>query len=177
MKSLILTLLTPISLFMITACNPGEQSAPINTTHQGAGGLLMEYEVNYCEWTGEKIETVRYGAIINNDKSKLYFKSVECAIAWQLAMNNESDSKNLLVADFIHGKKLIPAVDAIYLQSTLRPSPGKLYISALEKSNTFMHGRVYEAYPGTFLEWDELVEFVKKEWGTTPVSPKAHQIN
>ncbi len=177
MKSFYLPLLISFSLFIIPACNPGEKSAPINTTHQGAGGLLMEYQVNYCEWTGEKIETVRYGALIKSGKTNHYFKSVECAIAWQLAANNKSDSENLLVVDFIHGKKLIPAVDAIYLQSTLRPSPGKLYISALEKSNTFMLGRVYEAYPGTFLEWDELVEFVKKEWGTTPVSPKAHQIN
>ncbi len=175
MKSLYLPLLISFFLFIIPACNTDQTETSI--THRNDGNILMEYEVNYCEWTGDKIETIRYGAIIKSDKSTLYFKSVECAIAWQLAMNNKSDSENLLVVDFIHGKKLIPAVDAIYLQSTLRPSPGKLFISALEKSNTFMHGRVYEAYPGTFLEWDELVKLVKMEWGTTPVSPKTHQIN
>jgi hypothetical protein len=106
---------------------------------------------------------VRYGAAsVTAEGNLLKFKAAEHLAAWMLAnADAAADAKSVLVVDFADGQNLIGLNDALYLRSMLRPSPGKLHITPISRNNQRMLTNIYEAYPGTFLEWEEVVELVR----------------
>ena len=151
---------------LVSGCADDKNTSDIRSD-KAASKVEFEYGTRFCEWTEDLIETVRYGAVITLNNRKIHFKSAECAAAWILQNEPDISDNEIQVVDFVDGRALIPARQALYLHSKLRPSPGKLYISALDRNNGKMLGRVYEAYPGPYLEWDEVLELVKREWGIT----------
>ncbi|TVQ07863.1 MAG: hypothetical protein EA364_16295 [Balneolaceae bacterium] len=160
--SAILIVLTA-AVFLFAACGP-EKQAP----HPGpsiktkvAGDIV--YGADQCDWCHKPIETVRYGAeLVRADGKILKFRAVEHLAAWMVQNGDEAGkARSVLVVDFADGKNMIGPKEALYLRSTLRPSPGQLHITPIHRNNERMLTNIYEAYPGTFMEWDELLELVK----------------
>jgi hypothetical protein len=56
-----------------------------------------------------------------------------------------------------------PVGDLVFLKSNNRPSPGGLFITPVETINIRMRTNIHEAYPGVYLEWDELLALVSNE--------------
>lgn len=174
MKKYVLITFSFLVLLMLTACNSNPDGQQASAMTKQSDLTEFEYGIHTCAWTGDLIETVRYGAVFASGEEKLYFNSVESLTAWMLKEGIPASLDDIKVVDFIHGKALIHPTEAVYLNSKLRPSPGKLHLSALDRHNDKMLGRVYEAYPGPFLEWDEMVAHVAGEWGLSIESFKAY---
>ncbi|MCH8569073.1 MAG: hypothetical protein LAT67_12440 [Balneolales bacterium] len=154
-----LSLLLPLLIFMLPLLQHcGKQTddaapAPIS----GLAADRMPYNDAICAFSGEQIRTARYGARVVNGTETLLFRSVEDMAGWLKANNKQPESLRLHVVDFIDGKRFIEVHEAVYLYSKLRPSPGGHHLSALDKSNEHMIQRVYEAYPGRYLSWEEML--------------------
>ncbi|MCC5904767.1 MAG: hypothetical protein JJU13_01050 [Balneolaceae bacterium] len=125
----------------------------------------VSYGNDICAFNGELIETERYGGrIVMNDGTIHNFMSVECVAGYYLKMEDKSAVESIKITDFVHGKKLMPVDELAYLKSHLRPSPNGMFLSAVDASNEKMKTFVYDAYPGPYLQWDEVLELVSEEW-------------
>ncbi|TVR35453.1 MAG: hypothetical protein EA390_01645 [Balneolaceae bacterium] len=125
----------------------------------------ISYGSDICSFTGKTIETVRYGGkIIMNDGEEHKFMSVECMAGFYLKMEDISLINYILTVDFAHGQQYLPVEDAVYLRSSLRPSPNGMNLTAVDASNERMKTYIYDAYPGEYLSWNEVLELVKDEW-------------
>lgn len=149
--------------FLLSACGPENK-----TPHPGpsiktkvAGNLT--YGTDECDWCHKTIETVRYGAeLVTVDGDILKFRAAEHMAAWIITNPDEAaKARSVQVVDFADGKNMIGVNEALYLRSSLRPSPGQLHITPIRRDNERMLTNIYEAYPGTYIEWDELLELVK----------------
>ena len=58
----------------------------------------------------------------------------------------------------------------VYLHSKLRPSPNGMFLTAVDASDKKMITYIYNAYPGPYLVWDEVLELVRNEWDLTGYS-------
>jgi len=134
------------------ATNSQNSSAASNEAEQ------MVYNELICDWSGELIRNARYGARAVNGTDVWHFRSVEDLVHWLKSEDRLAENYELHVVDFIDGKEFIGVHDAVYLHSKLRPSPGGHHLSALDKTNEHMKNRVYEAYPGPYLSWEEMLE-------------------
>lgn len=124
----------------------------------------LNYGVDVCAYTGDVINTTRYGGqMIFKNGDRLSFKSVEATAAYFLQLSDPSNVESLMIVDFAHGKQLMPVNDLKYLRSPLRPSPDGLFLTAVDASNTRMLGFIYDAYPGTYLTWNEVLNVVSNE--------------
>lgn len=125
----------------------------------------IDYGSDMCSFTNEVIETVRYGGKITmNDGTVHKFMSVECIAGFYLEMEDQDEIERLEIVDFAHGQKYLPVDELVYLKSSLRPSPNGLNLTAVDKSNERMKTYIYDAYPGDFLTWDEVLDLVDEEW-------------
>lgn len=149
--------------FLFSACGP-ENTTP----HPGpsiktkvAGDIT--YGTDACDWCHKTIETVRYGAeLVTADGTILKFRAAEHLAAWMIANRDDAArARSVLVVDFADGQNLIGVNEALYLRSSLRPSPGQLHITPINRNNKRMLTNIYEAYPGTFMEWEELLALVQ----------------
>lgn len=129
-----------------------------NKSEATAEADQMVYNELICDWSGEMIRSARYGARAVNGTDVWHFRSVEDLVHWLKSENRSAENLELYVVDFIDGKQFIGIHDAVYLHSKLRPSPGGHHLSALDKTNEHMKNRVYEAYPGPYLSWEEMLE-------------------
>ncbi len=125
----------------------------------------IDYGSDMCSFTNEVIETVRYGGKITmNDGTVHKFMSVECIAGFYLEMENQGEIERIEIVDFAHGQKYLPVDELVYLKSSLRPSPNGLNLTAVDRSNERMKTYIYDAYPGDFLTWDEVLDLVDEEW-------------
>jgi hypothetical protein len=125
----------------------------------------IDYGNDMCSFTGEPIETVRYGGkIVMSDGEIHKFMSVECTAGYYLNLTDKTDAESVEMVDFAHGQQFLPADELIFLRSTLRPSPNGLNLTAVDASNDKMKRYIHDAYPGEYLSWSEVLELVEAAW-------------
>ncbi|MCH8558012.1 MAG: hypothetical protein LAT84_09325 [Balneolia bacterium] len=158
-RNLTIAIIISAAAFLLLACTAGQSESPRDLSPDGGAAVndQMPYNELNCDWSGELIRNARYGARAVNGSDTWHFRSVEDLVYWLKAGERSSESLQLYVVDFIDGKRFIGIHDAVYLHSRLRPSPGGHHLSALDKTNEHMKNRVYEAYPGAYLSWDEMI--------------------
>ncbi|MEX0648847.1 MAG: hypothetical protein WEA56_12635 [Balneolaceae bacterium] len=133
----------------------------------------IAYGSDICSFSDEVISTVRYGGRMTLNNGKVHkFMSVECTAGYYLSMDDNSRITKIEIVDFAHGQKYMPVEELVFLQSSLRPSPSGLSLTAIDASNEKMKAYIYDAYPGDFYTWNEVLEIVEKEWGLTAGTSK-----
>ena len=165
MKSLKNIAVLMISVFALSACaNDTSTQNDHNSVKINMDVEKINYNVDVCAFTNDTIKTVRYGGRIELNDGTIYnFKSAEGTAAFYLEMDDTSKIKSIKVTDFAHGAQLLPVNDLKFLRSPLRPSPDGLFLTAVDANNEKMLTYVYEAYPGNYLTWDEVLDVVKSE--------------
>lgn len=171
--SLLILLAAAIPLFLLSACSwqsqkPGEPG-PNSASSRGeirisSEGFPLDYGTDVCAWSGQTLETVRYGGrVLLSDQTDLRFDSAENLARWYLANRQSARIASIGVVDFAHGQQLLPPEKLAFLQSRNRPSPGGMNITPVEAANERMRTNIYEAYPGTWMTWAELLERIETE--------------
>lgn len=162
-NEIIILILLPVIIACTSQVEENHTSSSASNTDQN-----MPYGEVSCEFAGSPVETVRYGGKITLvDGEELYFMSVECLAGYRLGMPDPDDVVEMQAVDFVDGKRLMDVEDLVFLHSKLRPSPNGLFLSAVDASNEKMKTFVYDAYPGPYLSWDEVLALVQKEWEDT----------
>lgn len=159
-------LIIPFLYFTIISCDgAGKQDVAAKKGPQIFEKIAgdIHYGTDVCSQSGKIIEVVRYGAVLQTKNGeRLKFNSAESmAMYIQTERIDSENIQSMFVVDFADGDALIPVKSALYLHSTLRPSPGKMHITPINRDNKKMLDYVYNAYPGTYIEWDEIVERVR----------------
>lgn len=171
MKKSFIILLTALSLLVTLSCT--QEAEQVNDVLLYTNNLDISYGEDICAYTNESIERVRFGGRITlKDGKKLKFMSAEATAAYYLTMDNRSEVKNIEIVDFAHGQQYLKADELVYLQSKLQPSPNGLYLTPVDASNEKMKTYIYDAYPGTFYSWDEVLELVSEEWDLSKAGTK-----
>ncbi|MFU8811488.1 MAG: hypothetical protein ACNA78_00900 [Balneolaceae bacterium] len=151
-----------MSLLMLSCAGEQEQE---ETVFIYTNEVDIRYGNDHCSFTGDAITTVRYGGkIAMNNGTEHKFMSVECMAGYYLGMQEKAEIKTMETVDFAHGQKFIPVEKAVYLKSSLRPSPNGLNLTAVDDGNEKMKQYIYDAYPGEYLSWNEVLDHVKAEW-------------
>jgi len=162
MKSKLSTLLF---LLLLIAAGCSEQAETNNDVFRYTNHLDISYGEDICAYTNKPIERVRFGGrMIMNEGEALKFMSAEATAGYYLEMENRDQVKSIEIVDFAHGQKYLPVDELVYLQSSLQPSPNGLFLTPVDASNEKMKNYIYDAYPGTFYSWGEVLELVSEEW-------------
>ncbi len=150
-----------LAMVVAAGCSKAESNGP-KMVAKTAGDI--DYGTDTCAWSGKTIETVRYGAVLElASGTRLTFNSAESMARYlQDPANSAKDYRKMWVVDFASGDKLVRVTDAVYLHSPNRPSPGGLRITPIERSNTKMQEYVHRAYPGTYIEWNDVLAMTKE---------------
>lgn len=154
-----------LSLLLLVSLSCTEERTQENSVFVYQNSVDIEYGSDICSFTGQPIETVRYGGKItmnNGDEHK--FMSVECVAGFVLNLDDRSEIDFIQIVDFAHGQQYLPVDQLVFLRSNLRPSPNGLFLTAIDKSNRRMVEYIHDAYPGEYMDWDELLELVGREW-------------
>ncbi len=160
MKYGIIIMIASASLILFGCAEQADQPEVNEVTAE-----QIDYGVDRCEFTGELIETPRYGGKLElRGGDSFTFKSIECLAGFYLNMDDIEEVESLKVVDFVDGKRLRDVGEMKFLYSKLLPSPNGMYLSAVDASDEKMLTYVYDAYPGPYLEWDEVLELVADEW-------------
>ncbi|WP_457635889.1 nitrous oxide reductase accessory protein NosL [Persephonella sp.] len=160
---LILLMAPAILFFMFASCEREIKPVPIN------------YGQDECDYCRMKITDPRYGSELILNTGKPYkFDSVECLAAFYIENKEKMKIHSLWVPDFI-SKKFIPAEKALYLHSKELPSPMGMNLTAFEKKEELE--KVKEKYGGEVLNWNQVVDLVKKEWIQKKHKMKMHNHN
>ncbi len=161
MKIKCIALLFPLLLIAVGCAEQTETNHVFTYTNH----LDINYGEDICAYTNKPIERVRFGGrMIMNDGEALKFMSTEATAGYYLEMENREQIKSIEIVDFAHGQKYLPVDELVYLQSRLQPSPNGLFLTPVDASNEKMKNYIYDAYPGTFYSWDEVLELVSEEW-------------
>jgi len=162
MKSKI-TLLLFFLLLIAVGCS--EQTETNNDVFTYTNHLDITYGEDICAYTNEPIERVRFGGkMVMSDGEVLKFMSAEATAGYYLEMENRNQVKSIEIVDFAHGQQYLPVDELVFLQSTLQPSPNGMDLTPVDASNEKMKNYIYDAYPGTFYSWDEVLKLVSEEW-------------
>ncbi len=125
----------------------------------------ISYGEDICSFSGETIERVRFGGkMVMTDGTEHLFMSAECTAGFYLGLDDKSTIVSIQIVDFAHGQKYLPVDELVYLKSPLQPSPNGLYLTPIDNSNERMKTYIYDAYPGEFFTWEEVLELVDREW-------------
>lgn len=166
------TILAFIAAFLAVACTQ-EDVRNTNDVFLYTNSVDIKYGTDICSFTKKPIETVRYGGKITLENGDVHkFMSVECTAGFYLGIDDKSTIKQIEIVDFAHGQQYLPVDGLVFLQSKLRPSPNGLFLTAIDNSNTKMKQYIYDAYPGTFMSWEEVLGLVQEEWDLS--GTKAH---
>lgn len=160
----ILIAVAAASLLLAAACS---QEAAHNHQQPAVQADItsISYENDTCALTGDTITVVRYGGEIEMQDGTVHkFMSVECVAGFYLGLDDKSQVKSVKIVDFAHGKKLLPPDELVYLNSSLRPSPNGMFLTAVDASNERMKSFIYDAYPGPYLQWEEVLVMVSEKW-------------
>lgn len=159
--------LTLLLLFLLlTAAGCSEQTETTNNdVFTYTNHLDIKYGEDVCAYTNKPIERVRFGGrMMMNDGEVLKFMSAEATAGYYLEMKNRNRIESIEIVDFAHGQKYLPVDKLVFLQSRLQPSPNGMNLTPVDASNEKMKNYIYDAYPGTFYSWDEVLELVSEEW-------------
>ncbi|GEM_PF-814524 len=162
----IITITTAV-IFMtaLFATGCSETRVEENSVFLYKNSVDISYGSDVCSFTGKTIETVRYGGKITmNDGTEHMFMSVECMAGFYLGLAEKNKVTEMVTVDFAHGQQFVPVDKAVYLRSHLRPSPNGMNLTAVDASNEKMKTYIYDAYPGEYLSWNEVLDLVKDEW-------------
>lgn len=159
-----------LTLFFIVGCNSGQFDNPNSGNSENwmakTPHIIAVDGSTSCVWCEKKVMNERYGGQIQKGSKIWDFMSAECMIAWMQDNDTLPEHYDRVeVVDFIDGKNLYPAVEATYLRSMLRPSPGGMHLSAMRPADERLQANIHNAYPGTFMNWDEVWELVKANRG------------
>ena len=126
----------------------------------------MVYGQDRDPFCGEAVDTERWGGEVRTpDGEILRFRSTECLAAFVLTARHAGDEVGRVrVVDFAHGWQLIDVERARFLRTPNLGSPDRLNLHPVSEDNERMLNNLHDAYPGTFLEWDEVLELVAREW-------------
>ncbi|MDQ7056224.1 MAG: nitrous oxide reductase accessory protein NosL [Persephonella sp.] len=161
-KNLLLLLVAP-ALFLFVSCEREFKPVPI------------KYGQDECEYCHMKITDPRYGSELLLKTGKVYkFDSIECLAAHYMEHKDKSKIHSLWVPDFLT-KRFIPAEKAYYLHTKNLPSPMGMNLSAF--SNTEELNRVKKQYGGEVLNWEQVLNLVKKEWIEKKHKKMHHHMN
>jgi len=163
-----------IGLMLLGGCNQASEKENTGDVYRYTNSVDIDYGTDICSYTNDVIETVRYGGKITmEDGSEHKFMSVECVAAFYLEMDNMEEVERIEIVDFAHGQQYLPVDKLTYLESRLRPSPNGMSLTAIDNSNEKMKDYIYDAYPGEFHTWDEVLELVGEKWNTNNDDSKA----
>lgn len=163
MKSKTVYLLIIPMLFVALACSQTEQEETGVMTYTNM--LDISYGDDVCDYTGKPIERVRFGGKITMKNGDIYrFRSAESTAAFLKTKADRREVDKVEIVDFAHGQKYLPADELVYLRSDLQSSPDGLYLTPVDASNERMKTYIYDAYPGPFYTWDEVLVLVTEEW-------------
>ena len=167
MIMVIRTLILIIAIgFVAAACSQDENRQNDVLIYENT--LDINYGEDICSFTGETIERVRFGGkIVMNNGTEHLFMSAECTAGFYLGLDDKSKVESIQIVDFAHGQKYLPVDELVYLRSSLQPSPNGLYLTPIDNSNERMKTYIYDAYPGEFFTWDEVLDLVDREWEIT----------
>lgn len=159
----IIAALVVAGLMWLGGCN--QSSEKNSEVFRYSNSVDIAYGNDVCSYSNDVIETVRYGGKITmNDGAVHKFMSVECVAGYFLEMEKREEIDRIEIVDFAHGQKYFPPDQLVYLQSSLRPSPNGLSLTAIDESNEKMKEYIYDAYPGEFYTWEEVLHMVGDEW-------------
>lgn len=162
-----------MALLLLGGCNQASESEG-NDVYKYTNSVDIEYGSDICSYTNDVIETVRYGGkIVMEDGTEHKFMSVECVAGFYLELGDKNSVEQILVVDFAHGQQYLPLDELIFLKSSLRPSPNGMSLTAIDDSNEKMKDYIYDAYPGEFYDWEEVLEMVSEEWNINQDEMKA----
>lgn len=157
------TKLAVIILFcsvIFTSCSQEQKKSAVKTSVSE-----IDYGTDICAFSEDTIETVRYGGKIElNDGTFLKFMSAECVAGYYIRLKDKQKIKRMEIVDFADGKKMLPVNELVYLNSPLRPSPNGMNLTAVDASNKKMRDYIYDAYPGDYLTWQDVLAKVENEW-------------
>lgn len=160
-----------LTAFIFAGCN--ENRTQEHSVFLYKNSVDISYGSDICSFTGKTIETVRYGGkIVMNDNTEHKFMSVECMAAYYLTLHDRDEVIEMVTVDFAHGQQFVRVDDAVYLRSALRPSPNGMNLTAVDASNERMKAYIYDAYPGEYLSWSEVLELVNQEWNLQQTAMK-----
>lgn len=153
-----------MGLILLGGCNQASEKET-SEVYKYTNSVDIEYGKDICSYSNEVIETVRYGGKITMDDGTVHkFMSVECTAGFYLEMENRDEIKRLEIVDFAHGQRYFPVDELAFLKSSLRPSPNGMFLTAIEDSNKKMKEYIYDAYPGEYYTWEEVLDMVGDEW-------------
>lgn len=159
------------TILMLSCSATPESSKQTSDASKDTKNQLAYDGSSVCAFSGERIETVRYGGRLTLDSGEvLEFMSAECLAGYVLQMKNSESVERLEVTDFTHGKRLMDVEEMVFLHSRLRPSPNGMNLSAIEAADEKMRNYIYDAYPGPMLTWNEVLDLVREEWNLTAVA-------
>lgn len=159
--------ITSLVMILLLLGGCGESTEKQNDVYLYTNSVDIDYGSDICSFTNDVIETVRYGGrIILQDGEEHKFMSVECVAGFYLSMSDteRENIESIDIVDFAHGQQYLPVDQLVFLKSSLRPSPNGMNLTAVDDSNERMKTYIYDAYPGDFYSWDEVLEMVEKEW-------------
>ncbi|NPA17121.1 nitrous oxide reductase accessory protein NosL [Persephonella sp.] len=149
-KAFLVLMAPAFFIISMVSCEKAVQPVPIN------------YGQDECEYCRMKITDPRYGSELLLKTGKAYkFDSIECLAAYYIENKDRLKIHSLWVPDFLT-KKFIPAETAIYLHSKDLPSPMGLNLSAFKTRDELE--KVKQKYGGEILNWEQVLQLVKKEW-------------
>jgi len=158
-------LTTLFFLLLLIAAGCAEQTETNNDVFTYTNHLDINYGEDICAYTNEPIERVRFGGkMVMSDGEVLKFMSAEATAGYYLEMENRNQVKSIEIVDFAHGQQYLSVDELVFLQSTLQPSPNGMDLTPVDASNEKMKNYIYDAYPGTFYSWEEVLELVSEEW-------------
>ncbi|WP_457639374.1 nitrous oxide reductase accessory protein NosL [Persephonella sp.] len=127
-----------------------------------AGPVPINYGQDECEYCRMKITDPRYGSELVLKTGKVYkFDSIECLAAYYIENKDKEKIHSLWVPDFLT-KEFIPARSAVYLHSPDLPSPMGLNLTAFKNQQELE--KVKEKYGGEVMNWEQVLQLVKKQW-------------
>ena len=140
--------------FITWGCVPDVKEAAVELS-KGSSDKI------YCDFCQQEIRSQRYGGQISGYNEVLRFRSVECLAGFMLNQEIESP-ETVRVIDFIDAKTLIALDEAIYLQSPNLGSPNGMNFAAIDRGNADMLEKIERAYPGEYIEWEEVINRVRQ---------------
>ena len=165
------------ALILLGGCNQASENNE-NDVYIYNNSVDIEYGTDVCSYSGEVIEVVRYGGKITmEDGSSHKFMSVECVAGYYLEMDNKQEVESIEIVDFAHGQQYLSADKLTYLKSSLRPSPNGMSLTAIDNSNEKMKTYIYDAYPGEFYNWEEVLDMVADKWGISRANDESSTNN
>jgi copper chaperone NosL len=141
--------------------------APEGARDAEARDLVPEFAADLppCDYCEGFVPETRYGAqLVTRDGTVHRFMGIECMAGFLLEERvPASEVARLQVVDFNHGERLLDAESARYIRMDFERSPGGLNLAAVETER--VAGTLHYFLGGERMGWDEVLEYVRGEWG------------